>query len=70
MKKPKVFASAKFSADMIQSLQTYFDTYAVDGVVEIEVTDHGLWWVNPDGSRQFLGSTTRFPGDDDVGRLN
>jgi hypothetical protein len=58
---PKVAATASFDRSMVKNLATYFDDYAVDGVVEIEVTDHGLWFVNPNGSRQFLGSTKIFP---------
>lgn len=61
MHKPKVLATANFTRDMVEALQSYFDDYAVDGVVCIEVTDHGLWWENPDGSRQFLGATEPFP---------
>ena len=63
MKKPKIFATAEFSRDMAETLLEHFDTYAVDGVVRLEVTDHGLWLENPDGTRQFLGSTTQFPRD-------
>lgn len=61
MNKPKVITSARFTRDMVDALSQYFDDYAVDGVVRIEVTDHGLWWENPDGSRQFLGTTEPFP---------
>ena len=56
-----VLGTAEFSEDMAETLQTYFREYAVDGIVQVEVTDHGLWLVNPDGkSRQFLG-LARFP---------
>lgn len=55
-----VIATAEFSEDMAETLQNYFRDYAVDGVVSVEVSDRGLWLVNPDGSRQFLG-LARFP---------
>lgn len=61
MLKPKVFASAKFTRDMAEALVAHFEDYAQDGIVSIEVTDHGLWWENPDGSRQFLGAIEKFP---------
>ena len=52
----KILAKADFSADMAATLLTYFGTYAEDGVVSVEVTDCGLWLVNPHApSRQFLG---------------
>lgn len=59
MKKPTIRATAAFSKDMAETLLDYFDRYAVNGTVEVEVTDHGLWLVNPNGSKQFLGSTER-----------
>lgn len=61
MHKPKVLATAQFTKDMVDTLRSYFDDYEVDGIVGIEVTDHGLWWENPDGSRQFLGAVEPFP---------
>ncbi len=61
----KVFATAEFTADMAATLGTYFAVYADDGVVSIEVTDRGLWLVNPRyPSRQFLG-LARLPQDPD-----
>lgn len=52
----EVLGTAEFSEDMVETLRTYFIDYAVGGVVGVEVTDRGLWLVNPDGrSRQFLG---------------
>lgn len=62
--KPKVAAIASFDQSMVDNLAKYFDAYAVDGIVNIEVTDHGLWFVNPNGTRQFLGSTEVFPRSD------
>lgn len=59
MKKPTILATAAFSRDMAATLNDYFDRYAVGGVVEVEVTDNGLWIINPDGTKQFLGSTVR-----------
>lgn len=59
----KVLAVAEFTKDMSETLDTYFKAYASDGVVTIEVTDRGLWLVNPHfPSRQFLG-LARFPKD-------
>lgn len=56
-------AHAEFTLDMVQTLLAFFDTYAVKGVVTIEVTDHGLWLPNPHfTSRQFLG-LARLPSD-------
>jgi len=41
---------------MVDTLATYFKSYAVDGVVVVEVTTHGLWLPNPHSkTRQFLG---------------
>jgi len=41
---------------MAQTLYEYFHTYAVDGVVDVEITTRGLWLPNPiTGGRQFLG---------------
>ena len=65
MKKPTVLAHAEFTKDMAEALVRYFDQYKRDGVVEIEVTDRGLWWCNPNGSKQFLGSVRQFPPDED-----
>ncbi|HRO15909.1 MAG TPA: hypothetical protein PLL33_12880 [Paracoccus sp. (in: a-proteobacteria)] len=58
----RVVAKAEFSADMSATLAEYFTAYAVDGVVTVEVTTHGLWLVNPIGGRQFLG-LARLPSD-------
>ena len=50
------FAVAKFTRDMVDTLDSYFDVYAVHGVVTVEVTDMGLWLPNPHFTcRQFLG---------------
>ena len=49
-------ARAEFTMDMLETLQTYFEAYQVNGVVTVEVTDRGLWLPNPHfSSRQFLG---------------
>ena len=61
----KVVATAEFSADMSATLAEYFTAYAVNGVVTVEVTTHGLWLVNPLGGRQFLG-LAKFPADFDM----
>jgi hypothetical protein len=53
----RILATAEFTEDMAETLQTYFTAYARDGVVTVEVTDHGLWLRHPQsGTRQFLGS--------------
>ena len=52
----KISATAEFTEDMAQTLAAYFDAYAKDGVVKVEVTNQGLWLVNPFvPARQFLG---------------
>ena len=49
-------AHAEFTEDMVETLLKYFHTYAVAGVVTVEVTERGLWLPNPHvTSRQFLG---------------
>ena len=56
IKKPKLFAHAEFSIDMVETLKDHFRDYEVDGVVSVEVTSEGLWLPNPEtGRRQFLG---------------
>ncbi|WP_224826681.1 hypothetical protein [Cognatishimia sp. MH4019] len=41
---------------MVDTLQKYFPNYETDGVVEVEVTTHGLWLVTPNRKmRHFLG---------------
>lgn len=53
---PTHLAQAEFTIDMVETLATFFDAYAVDGVVKVEVTTHGLWLPNPHSkTRQFLG---------------
>lgn len=51
----QILAVAEFTDDMAATLAEYFAAYAVEGVVSIEVTTHGLWLKNPYGGRQFLG---------------
>lgn len=52
----KVHATAAFTEDMADTLKQYFQVYAEGGIVSVEVTDRGLWLVNPHyHSRQFLG---------------
>lgn len=59
---PDVYGVAEFSADMVETLETYFDLYKNNGIVRIEVSSHGLWLLNPhSGGRQFLGRARR-PG--------
>jgi hypothetical protein len=53
----RILATAEFTHDMAETLETYFATYEQDGVVTVEITDHGLWLRHPQsGTRQFLGS--------------
>lgn len=55
IREPKL-ATAEFSRDMVETMLTYFDAYAQDGVLKVEVTDWGLWLPNTvTGGRQFLG---------------
>lgn len=56
MTQPTILAYAEFTADMVETLSTYFERYEIDGVVVVEVTSHGLWLPNPNAmTRQFLG---------------
>ena len=56
MSRPDHIAHAEFTADMVQTLLNYFECYAVDGIVVVELTSHGLWLPNPHTkTRQFLG---------------
>lgn len=49
-------AEAEFSKDMVETMNEYFDQYAENGVLRIEITERGLWLPNPvTGGRQFLG---------------
>ena len=49
-------ATAEFSRDMVETMLTYFDAYADEGVLAVEVTNWGLWLPNKvTGGRQFLG---------------
>lgn len=49
-------AEAEFSKDMVETMNNYFDQYAENGVLRIEITERGLWLPNPvTGGRQFLG---------------
>lgn len=42
-RQPKVIAEAAFTYDMAETLLKYFMQYQKDGIVRVEVTDHGLW---------------------------
>ncbi len=49
-------ATAEFSRDMVETMLNYFDAYADEGVLKVEVTSWGLWLPNKaSGGRQFLG---------------
>ncbi|WP_168217607.1 hypothetical protein [Paracoccus liaowanqingii] len=55
IREPKL-ATAEFSRDMVETMLTYFDAYADEGVLKVEVTSWGLWLPNKTtGGRQFLG---------------
>jgi hypothetical protein len=46
--KNKKIADAEFSKDMVETILQYFETYAdEDGVLTVEVREHGLWVPNP-----------------------
>jgi hypothetical protein len=47
---------ARFTRDMVETLLAFFHAYQRDDVVTVQVTERGLWLVNPHTeSRQFLG---------------
>lgn len=44
----KKIADAEFSKDMVETILQYFETYSDDqGVLTVEVREHGLWLPNP-----------------------
>ncbi|AUH66814.1 hypothetical protein FNJ84_19810 [Paracoccus sp. M683] len=52
----RILTEAEFTKDMVETMLEYFDQYAVDGVLRVEVTNRGLWLPNPIvPGRQFLG---------------
>lgn len=60
----RILATAEFTEDMAETLHTYFAAYQKDGLVKLEVTDHGLWLRHPHlGTRQFLGSAAVLEND-------
>lgn len=60
---PKNPPVAEFSRDMVETMMAYFDAYAEEGVLKVEVTSWGLWLPNKvTGGRQFLG-LARLPED-------
>lgn len=63
-RKPHVVARAELTKDMVETLIEYFDAYAVEGVVSIEVVeDRRLFLPLPLGGRHFLG-LARLEDDD------
>lgn len=51
-----IMGNVEFTRDMVETLATFFDTYAVEGVLTVEVSNRGLWLPNRHTkSRQFLG---------------
>ncbi len=56
---PPVVAVARFTDDMVETLQDCFEKYQDGGIVSVEINHKGLWLINPnDNSRQFLGKAT------------
>lgn len=57
----RVVNTVELTEDMARTLYFYFDRYAVDGVVSVEVLDDGSLWLphRETGTRQFLGSTRK-----------
>lgn len=53
----KVIGVAEFTRDMAQTLIDYFEVYAVEGVVSVELGNDGTLWLpnKRQGGRQFLG---------------
>lgn len=53
----KVIGVAEFTRDMAQTLVDYFEVYAVEGVVSVELGNDGTLWLpnKRRGGRQFLG---------------
>lgn len=64
-KRFEVMAVAEFTHDMVETLQAVFTAYAVEGIVRLEVTTHGIWLVHPEGIRQFLGAARAFDSESD-----
>lgn len=57
------FPVARFTGDMVETLQDCFLQYQDDGVVSVEINTMGLWLINPhNNTRQFLGKA--LPEDD------
>lgn len=56
MLRQQKLANAEFSRDMVETMLQYFEAYADNGVLTVEVREGGLWLPNPaTGGRQFLG---------------
>ena len=52
----RVVAVVEMTEEMIGTLVENFSSYARNGVVQIEVSDHGLWLPHPvTGLRHYLG---------------
>ena len=46
----------RFTKDMVETLLTFFHHYQRDDVVTLQLTERGLWLVNPyNDTRQILG---------------
>lgn len=57
----RVVRTIELTEDMAKTVYFYFERYAVDGVVSVEILDDGSLWLphHETGTRQFLGSTKR-----------
>lgn len=52
----RIVAEAEFTIDMVDTMKKYFDFYASDGVLRVQISDFGLWLPHPEMQcRQFLG---------------
>lgn len=53
----KIVGLAEFTRDMAETLTNHFDTYAVEGVVSVELGEDGTLWLPNQrlARRQFLG---------------
>ena len=59
---PPIFV--RFTVDMAETLLRFFQTYQRDDVVTLQMTERGLWLVNPhNDSRQFLGQAVLPDGE-------
>lgn len=62
-------AKADFTADMVRNLLVMFEDSEKDEPVTIELREWGVWAVNADGVRLFIGSTKELPAQTGERRL-